>query len=57
VKFTISSMILVCDWLFSHSGSDNFTLRLIEEEQVLDYAKRKGLDENTMLKRLSMVMK
>ncbi|HDR0735163.1 TPA: hypothetical protein QB072_000190 [Pasteurella multocida] len=50
-------MILVCDWLFSHSGSDNFTLRLIEEEQVLDYAKRKGLDENTMLKRLSMVMK
>ena len=47
----------VCGWYFSHPASNYFTLGRIDEDQAVDYAKRKGWDEKTMLKWLSVVMK
>ncbi|MGQ0286351.1 methionine synthase [Pasteurellaceae bacterium 22721_9_1] len=47
----------VCGWYFSHPASNYFTLGRIDEDQALDYAKRKGWDEKTMLKWLSVAMK
>lgn len=47
----------VCGWYFSHPASTYFTLGRIDEDQALDYAKRKGWDEVTMRKWLSVAMK
>ncbi|MGX2969732.1 methionine synthase [Ursidibacter sp. B-7004-1] len=47
----------VCGWYFTHPASNYFTLGRIDEDQAVDYAKRKGWDEKTMLKWLSVVMK
>lgn len=46
----------VCGWYFTHPASNYFTLGRIDEDQAKDYAKRKGWDEKTMLKWLSVVM-
>ncbi|HGO5846560.1 methionine synthase [Mannheimia haemolytica] len=47
----------VCGWYFTHPTSNYFTLGKIDEDQVLDYAKRKGWDELTAKKWLSVAMK
>ncbi|MGX2967473.1 methionine synthase [Ursidibacter sp. B-7004-1] len=47
----------VCGWYFTHPASNYFTLGRIDEDQVVDYAKRKGWDEKTMLKWLGVAMK
>lgn len=47
----------VCGWFFSHPASHYFTLGRIDEDQALDYAQRKGWDEATMRKWLSVSMK
>ncbi|OOH92337.1 methionine synthase [Pasteurellaceae bacterium 15-036681] len=47
----------VCGWYFTHPASEYFTLGRIDEDQALDYAKRKGWDEVTMRKWLSVAMK
>ncbi|BFU61047.1 MULTISPECIES: methionine synthase [Rodentibacter] len=47
----------VCGWYFTHPASEYFTLGRIDEDQAKDYAKRKGWDEKTMLKWLSVAMK
>lgn len=47
----------VCGWYFSHPASNYFTLGRIDEDQAVDYAKRKGWDEKMMLKWLSVAMK
>lgn len=47
----------VCGWYFTHPASNYFTLGRIDEDQAVDYAKRKGWDEKAMLKWLSVAMK
>ncbi|WP_101774626.1 methionine synthase [Pasteurella oralis] len=47
----------VCGWYFSHPASSYFTLGRIDEDQAMDYAKRKGWDEREMVKWLGVVMK
>lgn len=47
----------VCGWYFSHPASNYFTLGRIDEDQAVDYAKRKGWDEREMVKWLGVVMK
>lgn len=47
----------VCGWYFSHPASNYFTLGKIDEDQMLDYASRKGWDEHTARKWLSVAMK
>ncbi|AMM82947.1 hypothetical protein AW43_06240 [Pasteurella multocida subsp. multocida PMTB2.1] len=57
MRFALASMMLICGWYFSHPVSNYFTLGRIDEDQAVDYAKRKGWDEKTMLKWLSVAMK
>ncbi|KAE9535331.1 methionine synthase [Ursidibacter arcticus] len=47
----------VCGWYFTHPASNYFTLGRIDEDQAVDYAKRKGWNEREMVKWLSVVMK
>ncbi|MGX2956616.1 methionine synthase [Ursidibacter arcticus] len=47
----------VCGWYFTHPASNYFTLGRIDEDQAVDYAKRKGWDEREMVKWLSVAMK
>ncbi|MDO5053689.1 MAG: methionine synthase [Pasteurella oralis] len=47
----------VCGWYFSHPASNYFTLGRIDEDQAVDYAKRKGWDEREMVKWLGVAMK
>ncbi|MGX2974561.1 methionine synthase [Ursidibacter arcticus] len=46
----------VCGWYFTHPASNYFTLGRIDEDQAVDYAKRKGWDEREMVKWLSVAM-
>ncbi|RRN04925.1 hypothetical protein EIM44_03055 [Bibersteinia trehalosi] len=45
-------MSRICGCYFTHPSSNYFTLGKIDEEQVLDYANRKGWDEVTTKKLL-----
>ncbi|WP_425432434.1 methionine synthase [Haemophilus paracuniculus] len=47
----------VCGWYFTHPASNYFTLGRIDEDQAMDYAKRKGWDEREMIKWLGVSMK
>lgn len=47
----------VCGWYFTHPASNYFTLGRIDEDQAVDYAKRKGWDEREMVKWLGVAMK
>ncbi|OOF37130.1 methionine synthase [Rodentibacter heidelbergensis] len=47
----------VCGWYFSHPASHYFTLGRIDEDQAVDYAKRKGWSEKEQEKWLGVVMK
>ena len=47
----------VCGWYFTHPASNYFTLGRIDEDQAVDYAKRKGWDEREMMKWLGVAMK
>ncbi|OOF66717.1 methionine synthase [Rodentibacter caecimuris] len=47
----------VCGWYFTHPASNYFTLGRIDEDQAMDYAKRKGWSEREMVKWLGVVMK
>ncbi|MDG2954967.1 methionine synthase [Bisgaard Taxon 10/6] len=47
----------VCGWYFTHPASNYFTLGRIDEDQAVDYAKRKGWDERGMVKWLGVAMK
>ncbi|WP_373778142.1 methionine synthase [Glaesserella sp.] len=47
----------VCGWYFTHPASNYFTLGRIDEDQAIDYAKRKGWNEREMVKWLGVVMK
>ncbi|MDU8923917.1 methionine synthase [Pasteurellaceae bacterium LIM206] len=47
----------VCGWYFTHPASNYFTLGRIDEDQAVDYAKRKGWGEKEMSKWLGVVMK
>ncbi|OZN25498.1 methionine synthase [Actinobacillus seminis] len=47
----------VCGWYFTHPASNYFTLGRIDEDQAVDYAKRKGWNEREMVKWLGVAMK
>ncbi|MDY4280295.1 MAG: methionine synthase [[Pasteurella] mairii] len=47
----------VCGWYFTHPASNYFTLGRIDEDQAMDYAKRKGWNEREMVKWLGVAMK
>ncbi|MFD1805365.1 methionine synthase [Pasteurella oralis] len=47
----------VCGWYFSHPASSYFTLGRIDEDQAVDYAKRKGWNERELVKWLGVAMK
>ncbi|WP_179108191.1 methionine synthase [Rodentibacter trehalosifermentans] len=47
----------VCGWYFTHPASNYFTLGRIDEDQAVDYAKRKGWSEREMVKWLGVAMK
>ena len=47
----------VCGWYFTHPASNYFTLGRIDEDQAIDYAKRKGWNEREMVKWLGVAMK
>ncbi|MFY1026217.1 methionine synthase [Actinobacillus seminis] len=47
----------VCGWYFTHPASNYFTLGRIDEDQAVDYAKRKGWSEADMHKWLAISMK
>lgn len=46
----------VCGWYFTHPASNYFTLGRIDEDQAVDYAKRKGWNEREMVKWLGVAM-
>jgi 5-methyltetrahydrofolate--homocysteine methyltransferase len=51
--FAMYPTAAVSGWYFSHPDSTYFNVGKIEEDQVLDYAKRKGWDRRTVEKWLS----
>lgn len=46
----------VCGWYFSHPQSTYFGVGKIQEDQVADYAKRKGMSEEEVTKWLSPIL-
>ena len=46
----------VCGWYFSHPQSSYFGINKIQEDQLVDYAKRKGMDIEEMKKWLSPIL-
>ncbi len=51
--FAMYPTAAVSGWYFSHPESDYFNVGKLEEDQVLDYAKRKGWDRRTAERWLS----
>lgn len=46
----------VCGWYFSHPQSSYFGINKIQEDQLVDYAQRKGMDIEEMKKWLSPIL-
>jgi 5-methyltetrahydrofolate--homocysteine methyltransferase len=52
----MSPAAAVSGWYFSHPEARYFGVGKIDEDQVRDYAQRKGLDEDTARQRLQPLL-
>jgi len=55
-NYAMSPAAAVSGWYFSHPEARYFGVGKIDEDQLLDYAQRKGIDENTARQRLQPLL-
>jgi 5-methyltetrahydrofolate--homocysteine methyltransferase len=55
-SYAMSPAAAVSGWYFSHPEARYFGVGKIDEDQVRDYAQRKGLDEDTARQRLQPLL-